>query len=213
MANSDERIITPSRSWQQRLIDTAAGLTVFAWGVVGLWHQRASPSASVPLAALMSLNLLVVWLFLFRRQPIREASVRGHVSALPSVCIGPFALHQSAPFAEWPIASTALFVLGTGFAAASLATLGKSFSILPASRGLVRSGAYRIVRHPAYAGELIMTWAAVFTRWNSWSVFLAAAALLTTAVRILAEENFLCDSREYRRYVGSVRWRLLPYVW
>ena len=34
-------------------------------------------------------------------------------------------------------------------------TLGRSFGLMPANRGVVSSGIYRFVRHPIYAGYLI----------------------------------------------------------
>src|SRR5262249_24431424 len=37
----------------------------------------------------------------------------------------------------------------------SLATLGRCFGLFPEARGLVRSGPYRMVRHPVYLGELV----------------------------------------------------------
>jgi protein-S-isoprenylcysteine O-methyltransferase Ste14 len=43
---------------------------------------------------------------------------------------------------------------GTVFTLAALGTLGKSFSIIPQARKLVVRGPYRLVRHPAYLGEM-----------------------------------------------------------
>jgi protein-S-isoprenylcysteine O-methyltransferase Ste14 len=40
------------------------------------------------------------------------------------------------------------------FACYTLRTLGRSFSIMPQARTLVRSGPYRLIRHPLYVGEL-----------------------------------------------------------
>ena len=36
-----------------------------------------------------------------------------------------------------------------------LASLGRSFGIMPRARGLVQSGLYRWVRHPIYLGEFL----------------------------------------------------------
>ena len=36
-------------------------------------------------------------------------------------------------------------------------TLGRSFGVVPANRGVVVGGPYRLVRHPIYTGYLITT--------------------------------------------------------
>jgi protein-S-isoprenylcysteine O-methyltransferase Ste14 len=50
-----------------------------------------------------------------------------------------------------------LFLLDAGilFTLYSLMTLGRSFSIAPQVRVLVRSGPYRFIRHPMYVGEIV----------------------------------------------------------
>ena len=47
-----------------------------------------------------------------------------------------------------------MIVLGMILSIFSLASLGRSFSIIPQARKLVKSGPYRLVRHPIYVGEL-----------------------------------------------------------
>ena len=51
---------------------------------------------------------------------------------------------------------TAVFVAaGACMVIAAKMTLGRSFGIVPANRGIVATGPYSIIRHPIYAGYLI----------------------------------------------------------
>jgi protein-S-isoprenylcysteine O-methyltransferase Ste14 len=48
-----------------------------------------------------------------------------------------------------------LLVLGMVLSIFSLASLGRSFSVIPQARKLVKTGPYKLIRHPLYVGELI----------------------------------------------------------
>jgi len=201
------------RTWGERIGDVAAGGTIFAWGVVGLPHRHASYLSSPVLLSIITLNLVVAVLF-FRRGPARHvANLRGNLLVIPSIALGPLALHRSPGFDNWPWILSLLFLLGSGLAVYALLILGKSFAIFPAARNTVHSGPYRYLRHPAYLGELIMALTAMATRLDRVSLLLAVLIILTTILRIAVEESVLESEGGYRQYTGQVRWRLLPGVW
>jgi len=95
----------------------------------------------------------------------------------------------------------------------SLATLGRSFGIVAANRGVKTRGPYRFVRHPAYTGYLIcyLGYAAENPRpLNFVLLFVSTSFQL---IRISEEERVLESSREYRSYREAVRYRLVPSVY
>lgn len=106
--------------------------------------------------------------------------------------------------------TVALSCLGLAIVIAGKAALGRSFALLPANRGIVSSGMYRLVRHPIYLGYLIAHVAYLLANpslWNITALVLADAALLVRAVR---EEKTLALDPAYREYQQKVRWRVAP---
>src|SRR5262249_54787400 len=91
-------------------------------------------------------------------------------------------------------------------------SLGRSFGLIPANRGVVTGGPYAIVRHPIYAGYLI-THAALIaaypTPMNIATILLADGALVW---RALLEERVLARDGRYRAYCSRVAWHLVPGV-
>jgi len=92
----------------------------------------------------------------------------------------------------------------------ALGTLGRSFGIAPADRGLIKDGPYRFVRHPMYLGELISLSGAVIGDPTIWNIALILVLLLSLLLRIRWEEQAVFN---YGTYAGRVRWRLIPYIW
>jgi len=109
---------------------------------------------------------------------------------------------------EW--VAVVLQGVGMTWQIAAKVTLGRSFGLLPASRGLVTTGPYRLVRHPIYLGYLAGHIGFLLAN-ASWRNF-AVLALLYSAqvIRIIREEQMLGTSHGYRAYCARVRWRLVP---
>ena len=107
-------------------------------------------------------------------------------------------------------APIALQSLGLLMALAAQIGLGRSFGVAPADRGLVDGGAYRVIRHPIYAGELVHFAGVVLSAVTGRNILVLAALLVATIYRIEHEERII---ERYAQYAGRVRWRLLPGVW
>jgi protein-S-isoprenylcysteine O-methyltransferase Ste14 len=79
---------------------------------------------------------------------------------------------------------------------------------------VVSTGPYAIVRHPMYAGALILL---LFTpvALGSWiGILFALPVMAVIVVRLLEEEKFLAASLSgYADYRQKVRYRLIPYIW
>jgi protein-S-isoprenylcysteine O-methyltransferase Ste14 len=78
---------------------------------------------------------------------------------------------------------------------------------------LSTSGPYGFVRHPIYAGWLLITFAVPLMTMTRF-VFAASAALYLLVAMPLEERTLRRTSPgRFRRYAARVRWRLLPGVY
>jgi len=91
-----------------------------------------------------------------------------------------------------------------------------SFSIFiePKSKGkLVRTGIFAFIRHPVYAGILMVCAALVWQFWTLPRIFAWLALLLIFIIKIRKEEAFLSKKfPEYLDYKINTN-RLIPFVW
>jgi protein-S-isoprenylcysteine O-methyltransferase Ste14 len=130
------------------------------------------------------------------------------VSLLSPLLVGP--TDNQALLSE--MAAASLACLGLGIVVGGKLSLGWSFGLLPANRGVMERGLYRIVRHPIYLGYLmthIPFLAAHPSGWNAAVLLVGDAALI---VRALYEEETLGRDPQYVRYCRTVKWRLMPGV-
>ena len=70
-------------------------------------------------------------------------------------------------------------------------SLGRSFGLLPANRGIVSTGMYRLVRHPIYLGYLVTHVAFLFAHPTVWNLALLVLADCALCVRAVLEERSL----------------------
>ena len=160
---------------------------------------------------LLASETLVVVFTVFRRNPSRvDRSLRARVLTTISM-MGPPLIRPASVAALAPEAVTVIVTAaGLLVVIAGKMSLGRSFGLMPANRGIVSTGLYRRVRHPIYAGYLVTHigfLAANPTIWNATMLVLADLALL---MRAKCEEQTLARDPAYREYLGRVRWRVLP---
>lgn len=115
------------------------------------------------------------------------------------------------------IFGVALILLGVAVRQWAIAVLGRYFSnVIGIQKGqsVVRSGPYRLIRHPSYAGLLLIQLGIAFSFQSGLAVLVAVAAFgLAYGHRMISEERFL--ERElgddYANYTKSTK-RLIPFL-
>lgn len=194
-----------------RALDLGLGLSALGWataGVVAGW-----PALPAPTLAVAALNACAGLLFLRRGLPVDGPRAVGALAALPALLLGAAAWRLGPAPADWPLWTGRFLLVATLWTCWSLLSLGKSFAVLPARRALVTRGPYRLVRHPAYLGELLALQAVGAASLRPAIQALCAAAALPVMLRIFVEEQALAADPGWSRYAAAVRWRLVPGVW
>lgn len=105
--------------------------------------------------------------------------------------------------------SAAVQFLGILWVINAKITLGRSFGWLPANRGIVDTGVYRLVRHPIYFGYLVTHAGFLLANFNMQNTAVFASVYVAQLYRIFQEEKFLMQDESYRSYASRVRYRLI----
>lgn len=105
-----------------------------------------------------------------------------------------------------------LQLLGMGFSLVALVSLGRSFGIIAAKRGLRTNGTYRLVRHPLYTGEAIWFLSIVIMNLSIYNVFLFCVQMGCQVQRMIEEETLLKQDETYCTYLEQIRYRMIPKI-
>lgn len=108
--------------------------------------------------------------------------------------------------------STAIQIIGVAWQIYAKLCLGLSFGLLPANRGIVTHGAYKVVRHPIYFGYLINHIGFLLSAFSAWNFLLYAVLYFFQGIRIWQEEKLLKQDPAYALYMTQTKYRILPFV-
>ena len=175
----------------------------------------ANPGRYTLLMLLVSEGLTVALLLFARRAVLRDASPLAIAATALSLSFFLFFEYSgtSRLIPEW--AGAALQTCGIAWQLLAKMTLGRSFGVLPATRGLVTRGPYRVVRHPIYLGYLIGHVGFLLSNFSQQNVLVLALLYAAQTVRMVREEAVLKRGEQgpgYIAYCAAVRWRIVPFV-
>ena len=211
----DRRLTTHDYSARELASDLLARLVVgclFALLSINILADFMRTQRVTGLLLLASESLVVVLTIIRRRASIVDRSVAAAVVTVMSLA-GPVLVRAGitrSPLSD--VATAVVSAIGLSIVIAGKITLGRSFGVVPANRGVVVAGPYAFVRHPIYAGYLLTHLAfgvAYPTPWNIGVLVLSDAALI---LRALVEERVLRADRTYELYCQRVAWHLVPGV-
>jgi protein-S-isoprenylcysteine O-methyltransferase Ste14 len=85
---------------------------------------------------------------------------------------------------------------------------------LAPDQSVISSGPYALVRHPMYAGALVMLLGIPIALGSWWGALVVVAILPALIWRLIDEEQFLARNLPgYTEYQEKVRYRLIPRLW
>lgn len=162
------------------------------------------------LLLLASESLVVILTIVRRRARLVDRSFAAAATTTLSVAGPPMLRATAVPGLVPDVVTAAVSAIGLILVIAGKMTLGRSFGIAPANRGVVASGPYLLVRHPIYAGYLITHAAFLVAHPTSANVAFILIADGALIVRALLEERVLGTDVEYQAYCRRVGWHLVP---
>jgi len=110
------------------------------------------------------------------------------------------------------------FLVALGFWIVFLAFKENSFAsaVIEVSQGqrVISTGPYRMVRHPMYAGALLMLGFTPLALGSYRAMIVVPFTVLVIVWRLLDEEKYLVGQLAgYEEYQRATRYRLIPYIW
>jgi len=127
--------------------------------------------------------------------------------------------------AGWTHRSMTELVLGLGFVLAGSSLLVWALAVnaffeptvrIQSDRGqrTCSSGPYRVVRHPGYAGAILVGGGVPLALGSLWCFVPVAVVTVTFIIRTVYEDRMLhAELDGYEAYACETRYRLLPFVW
>ena len=194
------------------LVARAAIIVLFSLMAIRFGSDFLISGRLTGLLLLVSEALVVLLTVMRRSAAAVDRSIRARLLTALSM-LGPPLLQPANAVALLPQWLTvAASAAGLAIVIAGKITLGRSFGLMPANRGVVSSGLYRIVRHPIYLGYLITHVAFLVATPSAWNIAALLAADAALLARAICEEKTLSQDERYRNYQQTVRWRVCPGV-
>lgn len=189
-------------------------------GLAAMFFGAAIPSGanhlSEPADLIWSIGMVLTGLFCVTRP--RPSAVmldwRAMLSGLGAMVL-PALMTRAAPSSAGLVYRLAVVLEFAGVAISQLARvyMGHAFGVLPANRGIISAGPFRVVRHPVYLGWVLMAIGFSLAHRGLRNYALVIACLSLTLWRIVLEEELLGADPEYRSYLSRVRFRMLPGIY
>jgi protein-S-isoprenylcysteine O-methyltransferase Ste14 len=225
--NSEVHTIAPAASEPSRFARFAAGQfsrvnlshTASNLGVALLFFVALIPHAAgfgdgpanwiwIGGAALMGV------LSLMRVPPVAAAINWRSVMVTAIMMLAPPLLMNNAARSRGVLALAALIVefVGVIITQSARLYLGRKFALLPANRGIVSRGPFAFIRHPIYAGWLILSTGYLMAYPNARNLLALTLTIPFMIWRIGLEEQLLQLDAAYRAYCAATPYRLLPLI-
>lgn len=212
---------------QRRVLDCLLPLILFALPLVGAPGRLAHPAPWI--------GIIAAYVILFSQPALTpremvKATREDRLSALgiylgmilPQVVAVIHYGYREAwtplPFG-WPVLlGAACVAAGLTLRLTAIRTLGRFFTstvMVQDGQRVVRSGPYRLLRHPSYTGAMLGAAGVATALGSVWGLALVPLlAIPAYAHRIRSEEKAMVAGlgEEYRRYQKD-SWRLVPYIY
>jgi len=205
----------PSRA--ERVVKSFA-FSVFlflVWGTFTVSHARtALERFSWMQAVWVAYNATLAVLFLVRSRPSVVSLDPIHWIVALATSFSGFFFRRYEPVPDTAERLGEVLVLGgvvlSGIGALSL---GRSYDVFPALRGVTTGGLYALVRHPMYVASMVIRLGYLAANRSNYNLMIFAIMLGLYALRAAFEESTLWRDERYREYARQVPYRFIPGVY
>ncbi len=174
------------------------------------WEYLLIPSA------LFFRNSALTILFLIRR-PAKATSrqVKEWFFAILGTFIGYFYVAQKGTYyslfpPQYEIIPYVLLITAVVLSIFSILSLGRSFGIVPANRGVQTGGLYALVRHPIYSSYIAFDLGLLSFRFSWHNFFVFCISVMALYLRATYEERLLFQDPGYQEYTKKTRYMFIP---
>jgi len=190
-----------------------SGLLAALWLAFACRHMsRYAATGELALLLFCISETVQAILFLVRWQPAAVSTHPGDWLVAMGGTFGAFLFVPVDAHASMTTGS-AMVIAGVTMQILGLASLNRSFGIVPAVRRVKTGGMYRFVRHPLYASYFVLLTGYVAAHASAWNAAICVFTLACMLARMRREERLLGNDPEYRSYMSRVRYRVLPFVY
>lgn len=201
-----------SRAVRLRAVAANVLLAVAYAALAAAFFVNWQATGQVQSLLLAGQEALLIGLALARRPAFTESrTARDWLVAAVGTC-GPLLLRPGLALPALVPAGLAVQLAGIVLSTGAVASLGRSFGIVAANRGVRTSGLYRVVRHPIYGTYLLSHIGFLLGNLSVQNALLVAITTASQVARVVAEERVLRDDAAYRAYARRVRARFIPFV-
>jgi protein-S-isoprenylcysteine O-methyltransferase Ste14 len=183
--------------------------TVFAIAAFVSWRD----SGHVQMLLLAIQEGIIVGLVIIRRR-MRDASVSWWDRFVAIAGTATPLLQRAEPTSipSLELAGSALQLVGIALSVVATVSLGRSFGVVAANRGVRTMGLYRFVRHPLYGSYIFSYIGFLLGNPSLFNIAMISIAMVCQYLRAVAEERVLMRDPEYQAYMQRVRYRFFPYI-
>jgi protein-S-isoprenylcysteine O-methyltransferase Ste14 len=199
---------------RQGLVDLYIFLNIAAWtgwSVYGTWRRGELGFVEITFT-IQTLVFLALILVRRRHRGLDANPFHQAVAAIAFFSGLAFMGQPATGGAAARLAANAVTLAANILGILALVSLGRSFGVLIALRGVRTGGVYALVRHPMYLSDILFRAGFLIAHFNGLTSALLVASSACYVYRALLEERFLRREQEYRDYMNRVRYRFVPYV-
>jgi protein-S-isoprenylcysteine O-methyltransferase Ste14 len=187
-------------------------IVLFTLLSVNLLRDFLNTGRVTGLLFLASEALVVVLTVVRRRAQLVDRSFAAALTTTLSVALPPMQRASDGAAIVPDELTVIVSAIGLALVIVGKMTLGRSFGVVPANRGVVVRGPYEFVRHPIYTGYLIIHIAFLAANPSLWNFAMILVADVALIFRALMEERVLSADETYQGYCQRVGWHLVPGV-